>query len=433
MAVPSKYLAASAMANQIQKISTDIYVLSIPCGENAHLCDAGGEVFSRKAAFKRRMKTHAGIKLSCDKTQGKIPENITTASDIPSLPAKAEKYACETCGKVCSSQAGLKRHMRFHADLIKKVQECDICGRVFHRRSDMNTHMYIHTGIKKYVCDLCGKKFARKSNLKQHMDAHTGEMNFRCDVCGKGFVRMNNLTAHMGNHKKHRCDMCGKELTSKRELQCHFLRVHCGAKSHKCGVCHKEFPSKRSLRAHEAWHARTKHLKFSHKLTLNSRIDPHADRRNFKCDQCGKGFTLNSNLIHHKELHANEKHKCHICEKEFMTKRYLKSHLLVHSETRDHKCGICEKAFTHKASMKRHEISHAGIRNYQCATCGTKFTQKSSLKSHMKLHAARIAFGITHLVNGRKSRRPAKKIAHQTQDAEDQDARLSRIKNKKTV
>ncbi|XP_070701982.1 zinc finger protein ZFP2-like [Pempheris klunzingeri] len=80
---------------------------------------------------------------------------------------------------------------------------CSVCGKISSTKADLKRHVRVHTGEKPFSCSLCGKRFAHAGNVRQHMVIHTGEKRFSCSVCDRRF------TWHL-QLKKHKC--AGKSL-----------------------------------------------------------------------------------------------------------------------------------------------------------------------------------------------------------------------------
>lgn len=115
---------------------------------------------------------------------------------------KGEKrFSCEYegCGKNYSELSYLKEHtMREHTG--ERPYKCFFCEKGFSNFTDLKTHERIHTGDRPYKCAICSKKFRTSSNLKVHERRHTGERPYKCTTCGKGFITSTDLRNHNITH-----------------------------------------------------------------------------------------------------------------------------------------------------------------------------------------------------------------------------------------
>lgn len=50
-----------------------------------------------------------------------------------------------------------------------------------------------------------------------------------------------------------------------------------------------------------------------------------------------------------------------------------------------HKCHLCEKSFKRKSWLKRHLLSHSSVKPYNCPWCQSRHKRKDNLFQHMKL------------------------------------------------
>jgi len=114
----------------------------------------------------------------------------------------------------------------------------------------------------------------------------------------------------------------------------------------------------------------------------------------FKCpsDNCGETFEQKIDLAKHvKELHPKEKcHKCLYCDKSFVKKYDLTTHIKTHDKDKPYKCNYegCESKFSRTDSLETHMRKHTGEKPYACSHkgCDKKFSTKSNCNEHVRSH-----------------------------------------------
>ena len=76
---------------------------------------------------------------------------------------------CSICSKTCTSEDGIKAHMKF-AHSREKPHECLTCDAEFKTPTALVVHNRVHTGEKPYKCNICGHTFSQSHSLKEHTD-----------------------------------------------------------------------------------------------------------------------------------------------------------------------------------------------------------------------------------------------------------------------
>lgn len=82
---------------------------------------------------------------------------------------------------------------------------------------------------------------------------------------------------------------------------------------------------------------------------------------------------------------SDKTHMCSICGKTFYTSGHLRSHELIHNDSKDFTCHLCSKKFLKKSYLNRHMKSHLNERNYKCKACGKGFNTSTTLGYHFRL------------------------------------------------
>lgn len=92
------------------------------------------------------------------------------------------------------------------------------------------------------------------------------------------------------------------------------------------------------------------------------------------------------NKIKRKRNRASDKtHMCCTCGKTFYTSGHLRSHELIHNNSKDFTCHLCSKKFLKKSYLNRHMKSHLNERSYKCKACGKGFNTSTTLGYHFRL------------------------------------------------
>ena len=144
---------------------------------------------------------------------------------------------------------------------------------------------------------------------------------------------------------------------------------------------------------------------------MSSSAVPDASRQ---CKVCGSVFKRRRYLESHMTIHTGEKpYSCRFCDKKFRDKywchmhelghkgqlpqcpvcggRYasLAAHLSVHStDNFNHICSVCKRAFRKANALKKHMLVHTGERQYTCQDCGRQYKTCTHLKLHIRtVHA----------------------------------------------
>ncbi|XP_045477713.1 zinc finger protein 84-like [Harmonia axyridis] len=132
---------------------------------------------------------------------------------------------------------------------------------------------------------------------------------------------------------------------------------------------------------------------FMRRISLNSHIAIHTKNRPFVCSKCGKTFPIKSELTVHKKIHSDQ-YQCKICLKTFVVPSKLERHLRTHTKERPFKCNFvgCEKTFSDRSNLFEHKSTHQETRNLKCASCEKYFKTKSQLKSHKLSHKSDVSY-----------------------------------------
>ena len=157
------------------------------------------------------------------------------------------------------------------------------------------------------------------------------------------------------------CLYHNKHFESLRYLNKHHRRNHPPV---SCDVCSRTYDTPNSLIRHSYTHLSGNHQcdqcqeSFHFKSELESHKNIYSNRR-FQCNKCDRSFIWNSDLNTHLDTHG-EKWKCPFkgCTKECADKRYLSTHMKIHSNKLKYQCRKCNRRFCFYEQRKWHETDH---------------------------------------------------------------------------
>ena len=120
-------------------------------------------------------------------------------------------FACDYCGKVCKSKAGLTIHVkRMHErSEQKKNFHCEKCKKVFSQEANLRNHVKICGGEEedgKVECSGCHKKYS-KSYITRHKRACQAAQGGDREVVAQPRARVYKA-------KRKNCPGCGVEMAA---------------------------------------------------------------------------------------------------------------------------------------------------------------------------------------------------------------------------
>lgn len=263
---------------------------------------------------------------------------------------------CKLCNLNVDTIANLKKHLikdhdvKFYPDVKDYVLEFKLTdGEILN-------------------CALCNSTFETFKMLLQHMNGHY--RNYICDICDLGFINKHKLRNHQRTHDigSFNCSFCEKVFTTRVRKLCHEKYTHNSNARYttNCPHCDQSFTS---------YYRRNRHMSVEHNSAAAT----------YKCNICDKSFILKSKLTSHiKKVHLMERnHICSECGQGFFIKQSLDEHMIKHNGERVFKCTVCSKAYARKKTLREHMRIHNNDRRFKCGVCALAFVQKCSLKSHM--------------------------------------------------
>lgn len=120
---------------------------------------------------------------------------------------------------------------------------------------------------------------------------------------------------------------------------------------------------------------------------LNPTTETVKNFHTFQCPNCDE--IAHDRVViseHHKIVHQEQSYVCPTCEKHFLSRRKLTSHLYSHKDAR-FQCEKCDKRFKRKANLEWHDArEHIQEKPFACVRCeDKKFATKGLLDEHWRL------------------------------------------------
>ncbi|XP_059607698.1 zinc finger protein 62 homolog [Phlebotomus argentipes] len=330
------------------------------------------------------------------------------------IHSKERKHKCRQCRKTFTDERRLLTHLKIHAD--GQLHECKLCSKTFPNVQYLRIHLKRHLGIRRHECRHCGKTFLETRSLKFHIvrfheDAATTELpnnRFTCHHCGR--ISIDNIAheLHVLTHSDERtieCPRCPKMFKHRVHLRVH-LKTHRTDKSFSCGICSKAFKTAQQLRVHVKRHKmllfncpycpkcyRDKKACKLHVWNHHTGLPLDITDGPVSCTACHQVYDSLDKLMIHVGVHAGEKSfQCAICQKDFIDKRKLRTHMRLQHERPEAlnkvlKCSVCGKGCRGRTHLALHQALHTDELPFECAICSKRFKRKTQIAAHVMTHS----------------------------------------------
>ncbi|CAG0895915.1 unnamed protein product [Darwinula stevensoni] len=201
------------------------------------------------------------------------------------------------------------------------------------------------------------------------------------------------------------CHQCGSSFPKFAVLVQHCDEQHESVMQLSCEACPQVFNSLRDLQTHRRVH-QTSRLevclvcgKMVNSRYMKRHMLVHTEERPFACDQCSNAFRSSSELQIHRRTHLPGQlrytYMCEVCGRQFTQKGNLDSHRRIHTGERPFKCDFCPKAFSQKGNLDEHRRIHTNEKPYCCEVCGARFLRQGQIRIHLRSHTGQRPYPCT--------------------------------------
>jgi DNA-directed RNA polymerase subunit RPC12/RpoP len=276
--------------------------------------------------------------------------------------AKTFEEKCKICEKPFSQKSNLDKHMRIHTGV--KPYKCATCKMSFSQKIQLIRHSYNHSGIKPYNCHECGKSFTDKWTFKRHTIIHTGII-----FQAQSEQTQSEINSHNGQTNSLSKSFSFNEYNNDNDNSVEILDNIPTANLFQNTT---EIPSQSTSTS----------IQPDVSFESDECIDQVASNESFE-KSCQPNLSAESISTEEK---INKLLNCEFCDKSFIGRHRLISHLRTHTVDKPNTCSTCKMSFSQKVQLIRHESIHTGITPFNCEECGKSFCDKRAFKRHKDSH-----------------------------------------------
>ncbi|XP_045496502.1 zinc finger protein Xfin-like isoform X2 [Colias croceus] len=232
---------------------------------------------------------------------------------------------------------------------------CTVCKKKFQTRTLMYYHAYCNGQRKPFQCPDCKKSFAIKSHYKYHMRVHRNERTHSCDVCNMSFIQMSKLKRHKLKHTKKRwsCSICRHISETRLEAELHMQTHNTPADT---GIV----ATGTATTADTGMETDTGVVEGAYAGTVSvvgTGVSGATDAGTSTVLVAGTGVSLSvvvATATAQWRRPLRRQHQCPRCPQAFYSRKDMRRHAAVHTDTKPYRCKLCDRRFRRKDNLERH-------------------------------------------------------------------------------
>ncbi|CAG9574089.1 unnamed protein product [Danaus chrysippus] len=271
---------------------------------------------------------------------------------------------------------------------LQKIYKCFACQKQFMLSYYLKLHVRSHTDEKPYSCSQCGQAFITASKLGRHNKRYHLAVRHQCRICYRFFSRFEFLTRHFD--KKHPDDKLEGEPYDYNAILPYLKELEAELK--------EKTESKKEDNTEESWSELVEDNKdyiIKEELQIEEvKVDMDVEIKfETELEEAEEKEGVKEELPGEEDLKEEEEGgrspgggaqddnsdsdyfppstwaappafapglSCHVCNKTFSTRSYMRVHMRTHTGERPYKCYVCGAGFITSSKMNRHVLTHPG-------------------------------------------------------------------------